>query len=343
MVPRREGHTLRAPLLVPEVASFEDEDPLDVEAGDPGRRSSLDDDTARANSGDSASPSSDDTDALWPQPAVPSHRNPGLETLDYEPVHNDVLHEIFADDRWNRSLTKHFYGYTGLTLAKYALTIIVGVCTGLCAAFIDFLVDEVYALKQWLILENFSKDPSNASDEAAHRSAHYVAEYVTGYTALCLALVLGAASLCLFWAPQAQGGGVTSVMAYLNGTAIPGLLSWKSLVAKIFGVAAACGSSLAVGPEGPMVHVGAAMASVVTLAMPRTWLGEVRGGEAYTTMTTTPGTTLTPAGNDEVTRRLPAPLARPSKRTRTKISSTPSTTPRASKNPDAAATYSRDA
>ena len=35
MVPRREGHTLRAPLLVPEVASFEDEDPLDVEAGDP--------------------------------------------------------------------------------------------------------------------------------------------------------------------------------------------------------------------------------------------------------------------------------------------------------------------
>ena len=282
MVPRREGHTLRAPLLVPEVASFEDEDPLDVEAGDPGRRSSLDDDTARANSGDSASPSSDDTDALWPQPAVPSHRNPGLETLDYEPVHNDVLHEIFADDRWNRSLTKHFYGYTGLTLAKYALTIIVGVCTGLCAAFIDFLVDEVYALKQWLILENFSKDPSNASDEAAHRSAHYVAEYVTGYTALCLALVLGAASLCLFWAPQAQGGGVTSVMAYLNGTAIPGLLSWKSLVAKIFGVAAACGSSLAVGPEGPMVHVGAAMASVVTLAMPRTWLGEVRGGEAYT-------------------------------------------------------------
>ena len=285
MVPRREGHTLRAPLLVPEVASFEDEDPLDVEAGDPGRRSSLDDDTARANSGDSASPSSDDTDALWPQPAVPSHRNPGLETLDYEPVHNDVLHEIFADDRRNRSLTKHFYGYTGLTLAKYALTIVVGVCTGLCAAFIDFLVDEVYALKQWLILENFSKDPSNAlaADEAAsaHRSAHYVAEYVTGYTALCLALVLGAASLCLFWAPQAQGGGVTSVMAYLNGTAIPGLLSWKSLVAKIFGVAAACGSSLAVGPEGPMVHIGAAMASVVTLAMPRAWLGEVRGGEAY--------------------------------------------------------------
>jgi hypothetical protein len=70
-------------------------------------------------------------------------------------------------------------------------------------------------------------------------------------------------------------------MAYLNGTAIPGLLSWRSLCAKVFGVAAACGSSLAVGPEGPMVHIGAAMASVVTLAMPRAWLGEVRGGESF--------------------------------------------------------------
>ena len=30
-----------------------------------------------------------------------------------------------------------------------------------------------------------------------------------------------------------------------------------------------------------MVHIGAAMASVVTLAMPRAWLGEVRGGESF--------------------------------------------------------------
>ena len=273
MLPRREGHTLRIPLLPPETAGESDHDsphdePTLERRGDSPRASSLDDDTARAHSGDSASPSSEtDTDALWPQPSVPSHRNPGLETLDYEPVHNDVMCEILDDDRRHRSLTKHFYGYTGLTLAKYALTIVVGVCTGLCAAFIDFLVDEVYALKQWLILVNFSKGSSqhafaaNAS-AAVHRSTHYVAEYVAGYTALCLALALAAASLCLFWAPQAQGGGVTSVMAYLNGTAIPGLLSWRSLCAKVFGVAAACGSSLAVGPEGPMVHIGVIGAGV---------------------------------------------------------------------------------
>ena len=86
-----------------------------------------------------------------------------------------------------------------------------------------------------------------------------------------------ASALCLFWAPQAAGGGVTLVMAYLNGTHVPDLLGWRSLAAKVVGVVCACGSSLAVGPEGPMVHVGAAVASCLTLAMPLRYLTEVRG------------------------------------------------------------------
>ena len=162
------------------------------------------------------------TDALWPQPAVPSHRNPGLETLDYEPVHNDVLHEIFADDRWNRSLTKHFYGYTGLTLAKYALTIIVGVCTGLCAAFIDFLVDEVYALKQWLILENFSKIAKRIRRGGAALGALRRRVRDRIHRPVPRAGARRGVALPLLGAASAQGGGVTSVMAYLNGTAIRG-------------------------------------------------------------------------------------------------------------------------
>ena len=98
MLPRREGHTLRIPLLPPETAGESDHDsphdePTLERRGDSPRASSLDDDTARAHSGDSASPSSEtDTEALWPQPSVPSHRNPGLETLDYEPVPVSYTH-----------------------------------------------------------------------------------------------------------------------------------------------------------------------------------------------------------------------------------------------------------
>jgi hypothetical protein len=122
-----------------------------------------------------------------------------------------------------------------------------------------------------------SYKPEHINDGGA--KAHY--GYIVIYGLLCLALVLAASSLCLFWAPQAAGGGVTQVMAYLNGTHIPQLLGWKALVAKIIGVVCACGSSLAVGPEGPMVHIGAAVASCLTLILPKMYLGEVRGGEEH--------------------------------------------------------------
>ncbi len=41
-----------------------------------------------------------------------------------------------------------------------------------------------------------------------------------------------------FWAPQASGAGVSLVMAYLNGNAIPDLLSLRSLIAKFSGACA---------------------------------------------------------------------------------------------------------
>ena len=38
-----------------------------------------------------------------------------------------------------------------------------------------------------------------------------------------------------FWAPQASGAGVSLIMAYLNGNAIPDLLSLRALIAKFSG------------------------------------------------------------------------------------------------------------
>lgn len=49
------------------------------------------------------------------------------------------------------------------------------------------------------------------------------------------------------------------VIAFLNGVDLEkSLFSAGVLAAKIIGVTFACGSSLAVGPEGPMIHIGAA-------------------------------------------------------------------------------------
>lgn len=66
-----------------------------------------------------------------------------------------------------------------------------------------------------------------------------------------------------FWAPTAAGGGVSLVMAFLNGTDVPDLLRFQTLVTKFVGSISSCAANLTVGTEGPLVHMGACIASVI--------------------------------------------------------------------------------
>ena len=255
----------------------------------------------------SSSPRDDDAssrDVVAPPPVTDAslgraRAGAGLETLDYEPVHNAVARRearrrfaelirggpgrgassTAAESEPESSASRRrrsFYGYTGATLVKSVLCVVVGVVVGALAFSIDAAVNEIYALKQWLILERFEPSlDAAAAAAAAVRDAPRWPPFA--FAGTCLGLVLVASSLCVFWAPQAAGGGVTLVMAYLNGTNVPGVLEWRALVAKTLGVVCAVGSSLAVGPEGPMVHVGAAVAAGVTLAAPKMCLPEVTG------------------------------------------------------------------
>lgn len=56
---------------------------------------------------------------------------------------------------------------------------------------------------------------------------------------------------------RCSGAGVAEVMAYLNGCHMPKLFNIKTLVVKFVSCACAVGAGLPVGPEGPMIHIGA--------------------------------------------------------------------------------------
>ena len=66
-----------------------------------------------------------------------------------------------------------------------------------------------------------------------------------------------------FYAPAAAGGGVSLVMAYLNGNDVPDLLRGRTLIVKWLGTMCGVTAGLAVGPEAPMVHMGACVASLL--------------------------------------------------------------------------------
>ena len=64
--------------------------------------------------------------------------------------------------------------------------------------------------------------------------------------------------------PHAAVSGLPKIKSNLNGTKIPGYLSFRVLVAKIVGTTLVVGSGLPLGKEGPMVHIGAAVASLIS-------------------------------------------------------------------------------
>ena len=83
-----------------------------------------------------------------------------------------------------------------------------------------------------------------------------------------LGCVLGSACLVLFVAPAAAGSGVAVLSAYLNGIDVANFLSLRVALAKIPGSVLTVMGGLALGKEGPLLHIG----SIIASWLGKTWL-----------------------------------------------------------------------
>ncbi|KAG2489363.1 hypothetical protein HYH03_012193 [Edaphochlamys debaryana] len=79
-----------------------------------------------------------------------------------------------------------------------------------------------------------------------------------------VALVAASSAAVIGWAPEAQGSGVPEVMAYLNGCMLPKLFNVATLVVKWVSCGLVVASGLPVGPEGPLIHIGAAIGAALS-------------------------------------------------------------------------------
>ncbi|XP_027193252.1 chloride channel protein CLC-c-like isoform X3 [Cicer arietinum] len=83
------------------------------------------------------------------------------------------------------------------------------------------------------------------------------------YAGLNMVLAAAAGALCAYIAPAAAGSGIPEVKAYLNGIDAHSILAPTTLFVKIVGSILGVSAGLVVGKEGPMVHTGACIASIL--------------------------------------------------------------------------------
>ena len=85
---------------------------------------------------------------------------------------------------------------------------------------------------------------------------------LTVITTSCL--VLASSSAVVYVAPEAAASGVPEVMAYLNGCLMRRVFNIRTLFVKFTSCVLAVASGLPVGPEGPMIHLGAILGAGIS-------------------------------------------------------------------------------
>ncbi|VDK83855.1 unnamed protein product [Litomosoides sigmodontis] len=71
------------------------------------------------------------------------------------------------------------------------------------------------------------------------------------------------AAACLWISKQAVGSGIPEVKVIMHGFKMENYLTLRTLIAKMIGLTLAIGSGLPIGKEGPFVHMGAIVATIL--------------------------------------------------------------------------------
>lgn len=147
--------------------------------------------------------------------------------------------------------------YWGERLAKRLRLFIgpmVGVGCGVAATLLSLLTRQ-FSEFRFGVIDSVLRagEDGPVGDDGSSISSISLAVMLGALAALALS---GAAYLSVLWQPTAASSGIPGVIAFLNGCDVRDALGPKVLLAKLVGTALACGAGLAVGPEGPMIHIG---------------------------------------------------------------------------------------
>ncbi|XP_076914675.1 chloride channel protein CLC-d-like isoform X2 [Bidens hawaiensis] len=163
-----------------------------------------------------------------------------VESLDYEVIENYA----YRQEQARRGKLYVWYNVG----VKWFFALLIGIGTGLAAVLINISVENFAGWKYSLTFSIIQKS--------------YVAGFIV-YTIFNLALVFSSVYIITQFAPAAAGSGIPEIKGYLNGIDTRGILLFRTLIGKISGSIGSVGGGLALGKEGPLVHTGACIASLL--------------------------------------------------------------------------------
>ena len=158
------------------------------------------------------------------------------ESMNYLPQNSKVYRKWLAAQ--NPGITENHWD-------KWILMGLIGFGTGLTGYLLKSLTEIITAAKFKFI--------QGALDQG---SVGLVFLWIAG---ISIIMVLISSSLVVFVAPEAAGSGVPAVIGYLNGVYVHHLYDVRVFVVKFISTFLAVSSGLPVGPEGPMVYMGATL------------------------------------------------------------------------------------
>ncbi|KAI9121582.1 hypothetical protein K1719_008615 [Acacia pycnantha] len=164
-----------------------------------------------------------------------------IESLDYEINEND----LFKHDWRSRSKVQVLQ----YIFCKWSLAFLVGLLTGLIATLINLAIENIAGYKILAVVGFIEED-------------RYLAGFLY-FTGINFILTFVASLLCVCFAPTAAGPGIPEIKAYLNGVDTPDMYGATTLIVKIIGSIGAVAAGLDLGKEGPLVHIGACIASLL--------------------------------------------------------------------------------
>eukprot|EP00455_Lapot_gusevi_P006098 TRINITY_DN12600_c0_g2_i3.p1 TRINITY_DN12600_c0_g2~~TRINITY_DN12600_c0_g2_i3.p1 ORF type:complete len:787 (-),score=196.47 TRINITY_DN12600_c0_g2_i3:47-2407(-) len=171
-----------------------------------------------------------------------------FESLDYHVIHN----QLYLDDQ--KRLSDRNRRIDGAQ--RWVIAFLVGLVTGLVAFLIHLSIEAIQDRKFEAVQHAWSK-------------AGWIVSFFMLF-GINVGVILVGTLMIIYFAPAANSSGMPSVKSYLNGTRVPKAFNLKTLFTKIVGCISAVSTTLPVGPEGPMIHIGGMIGGGVSQSRSKT-------------------------------------------------------------------------